>query len=557
MKKKYTLLRFIVEKRGMCLLFLVSTLLLAVVAPFKSYIMQWLIDAESKTMALQYLVLGMGVILASHVLEYISRNSYTSMAAGCMEQIRTRVMEAQLHGSLQEYLSGSTGEVLSLLTNDMRLIYDNYYMGIFNIVMWGGMLAAALVMLACISPVLLVISAVLGMAVLMVPRLMAPALGRAQKEYSGSIAAYTGLAGELLKGFETVHTSQAESYVRDRHGDTAANTRRKEYRLQSMLNRTNVISSLASWVPNITVLLFGVFLVYEGRITVGYLVAANSLSNFVISPCRLVSGAYTQVKSALPLKQKIEAAMNREELPEGEKVIDGIEEIRLEHVQFTYPGAEAPALKDISFSLGRREKIALVGLSGSGKSTAAKLLYRYYTEYGGHILVNGLELGEVERESYYRRAALILQSPFLFSDTIYNNICLGKEYPQEEIEAAIGTAGLRSYIDELPEGLDTVISENGKNLSGGQAQRVAIARAVLRKCDLMIVDEPTSSLDANTTREVMDNLLALDCMLIVITHDVYGEYMQKFNQIYYMENGMIQKTEKPLDLLLKGDNINI
>lgn len=423
----------------------------------------------------------------------------------------------------------------------MRLIYDEYYMSIFNILMWGGMMLVALVMLAFISPALLFIALVLGMAPLLAPKIMADKMSKLREEYSQNIAEYTTKTGELLKGFEALTASGAINYLYRIHGKAASSNCEKESAMQRVLNIAAVISSLVAWIPSITVLLFGVFLVYDGKITIGYLVTANMLTNFVISPCRQVSDAYAKLKASMSVKRKVENIMNIETVESGSDMISSIDSICLEHLSFSYSDLDESILKDISFSLLRNSKVALVGSSGSGKSTIAKILYRYYDSYQGKVLINDKPLNSIKLQNYYQKVAMIPQTPFLFSDSIYNNLCLYQDFDNCDIYNAIKLAGLKDFIDSQPNGLDTILDENGKNLSGGQAQRIAIARAILRKCNLLLVDEATSSLDVSTTCDVMENLLDLDCTMIIITHDIFGDYMKRFDVIYFLEDGHVRE----------------
>ena len=129
----------------------------------------------------------------------------------------------------------------------------------------------------------------------------------------------------------------------------------------------------------------------------------------------------------------------------------------------------------------------------------------------------------------------------MFHDTIRNNICLYEEFPEEQLKKAIQLAGLTEFVDSLDQGLDTVISENGKNVSGGQIQRIGIARLIIRNYDVIIADEITANLDENTTEAIMNNLLSLQCMLIVITHDTRSEFMNQFDSIYEIQDGIAQR----------------
>ena len=229
-----------------------------------------------------------------------------------------------------------------------------------------------------------------------------------------------------------------------------------------------------------------------------------------------------------------------EEAPAGQPVAS-LERIECQGVGFAYPGAAAPVLKDVCFALSGQEKVVLVGESGCGKSTLAKLLFQYYPDYSGDILFNGQQLRDIDRSSLYHRAGYIAQTTYLFNDTLRNNICLGDDFSGEQLAHAVETAGLTDWVHTLPDGLDTLISENGKNLSGGQRQRIGIARLVLRRYDLIIADEITASLDPETSQQVMQNLLSLPCMVVAITHDVSGAFMERFDKVYRVENGVVDR----------------
>ena len=182
-----------------------------------------------------------------------------------------------------------------------------------------------------------------------------------------------------------------------------------------------------------------------------------------------------------------------------------MDSISFKNVKFTYPDASEPVLKGITLDIKPCEKIALTGKSGCGKSTLAKLLCRYYPSYEGEIFAGSSEIRRIRTEALYEHVGYISQKTFLFNDSIRNNICLYQSFTDEQLENAIQAAGLHDYIALLPEGLDTRISENGKNLSGGQIQRIGIARLVLRSYQLIIADEITANLDEITANAVMEN----------------------------------------------------
>ena len=165
-----------------------------------------------------------------------------------------------------------------------------------------------------------------------------------------------------------------------------------------------------------------------------------------------------------------------------------------------------------------------------------------YPDYTGSILFNGQQLRDIDRQSLYQRVGYIAQTTYLFNDTLRSNICLGADFPEAQLSHAIGMAGLTDWVSTLPDGLDTLISENGKNLSGGQRQRIGIARLALRRYDLIIADEVTASLDPDTSGQIMENLLALPCMVVAITHDVSGAFMKQFDKVYRVEHGSVTQA---------------
>ena len=337
-KKKYTLAGCLYRQKRLLLVFIPATIFLAVVAPLKSYILQWLLDASSKEAAIRYLFIGIGVVLLSHILEWFSRDTFTRMICKSCMQIRSRIMYNQTKKDMKTYLSENTGDILSCLTNDLRVIYDEYYMSIFNMAMWRSMMIVPLFMMASISPILLVVAVLLGMAPLTVPRILAKKMGALREDYSRIIAHYTANTGELLKGFEPLLVSGAFGYFIKNHDREAGEVRQGEYRTQRMLNTSAIASSFISWIPNVMVLLCGVFMVYDGKLTMGYLITAHALSSFVLSPARMVSDAYAKWKASRTIRDKLEAMMNV-----SEEQGDGLElkaagRIEIKDLSFTYPG---------------------------------------------------------------------------------------------------------------------------------------------------------------------------------------------------------------------------
>ena len=522
------------------ILFAAFTLGVSFFAPLKNFQLKWLIDSKSKQEALGYMGLVFAITFSSWFFERLSRRSFTRIACGAVEQVRQRILEQVLYRTVAQYNAEGDAAYLSLLTTDLRTLYDDYYMSLFSIVFWGGIMLCALAMYLYISPVMLLAILLVTIPPLVLPRRMNERLKATRDAFSLQMADYTQQLKELLGGFEIIRSFLREDAYAALHQKAARKARESELDYQQSLNAMVTNTSLISNLIFPVVMLVGLFLAFDGRLTMGTVSTAASMANFVITPCHQIAQCWAKVKSSQGIRQRLEAAMAEPQAADQGEPIGPIESIQCETVRFAYPNTAEPVLKDASLTVDAAQKVALVGESGCGKSTLAKLLFQYYPDYSGDILFNGRQVRTLDRTALYRRVGYIAQTAYLFHDTIRNNICLHEDFPDEQLAHAIAAAGLTDWVASLPDGLDTVISENGKNLSGGQRQRIGIARLALRSYDLIIADEITASLDPDTSQQVMENLIAMPCMVVAITHDVAGSFMHQFDKVYRVEHGVVR-----------------
>ena len=521
-------------------LFAAFTLGVSFFAPLKNFQLKWLIDSKSKQEALGYMGLVFAITFSSWFFERLSRRSFTRIACGAVEQVRQRILEQVLYRTVAQYNAEGDAAYLSLLTTDLRTLYDDYYMSLFSIVFWGGIMLCALAMYLYISPVMLLAILLVTIPPLVLPRRMNERLKATRDAFSLQMTGYTQQLKELLGGFEIIRSFLREDAYAALHQKAARKARESELDYQQSLNAMVTNTSLISNLIFPVVMLVGLFLAFDGRLTMGTVSTAASMANFVITPCHQIAQCWAKVKSSQGIRQRLEAAMAEPQVAEQGEPIGRIDSIQCETVRFAYPNTAEPVLKDASLTVDAAQKVALVGESGCGKSTLAKLLFQYYPDYSGDILFNGRQVRTLDRTALYRRVGYIAQTAYLFHDTIRNNICLHEDFPDEQLAHAIAAAGLTDWVASLPDGLDTVISENGKNLSGGQRQRIGIARLALRSYDLIIADEITASLDPDTSQQVMENLIAMPCMVVAITHDVAGSFMHQFDKVYRVEHGVVR-----------------
>ena len=540
--KRRTVLSMIREQRGQAALWVLLSAGIGFFAPLKSFILQWIIDSKTVEHALMCLLAGVAITAASHGFELSCRSAFTKLVCGAMDGIRRRVMKGVLARPMEQGQREEDAAYLSALTTDMRTLYDECFTPLFNIVFWGAILLCAIGMYLFVSPALLLIVAVMSVPPLVLPRLLNRRLARARGAFSGEMARYTQRVKETLAGFETIRLFGCEARYEAAHEDASAQNAASERRVQQSVNETIVASSLLANGTFIVILFFGMLQVFSGKISMGYMVTASQLANFIIQPCQYISQNVARLRSTKGIRTRMEALMEeRTAQAEGGTCLPQDGSVVCEGVTFVYPDTDRRVLDGLTLAVGDREKTALVGVSGCGKSTLAKLLCRYYGTYAGSIRVGGAELSGIPREALLRHVGYISQRTFLFDDTIRHNISLYEPFTQEQMDEAVRLSGLAAYIASLPERLDTRIAENGRNLSGGQAQRIGIARAAIRGYRVILADEITASLDEATSQQVMDNLLNMDATVIAITHDTQGEFMKRFDSVYRMEDGKAKR----------------
>lgn len=527
--------------KWICTVWLIVTLGVSFVAPLKNFQLKWLIDASSRQEALAYIAITFVVTLLSFVLESISRKIYTNMACNALQEVRSSVMESALKRTYAEYITNPDATYISLLTTDCRTLYDNYYMSIFEIIFWGGIMLVSLGMFVYLSPVLLIVTVIVSIPPIFLPRLMNKRLKAAQDSFSQGMAVYTQRIKELLAGYEIIRSYLCQNRFIQKHRGYSEECANQEHEFHQNMNTTMMSTSLMSNMIFAVMLLVGMFMVFNGDITLGTMTTATSLINFVISPCTRITQAYAKIKSTQGVRNRIESAMDssKESAPGKPSTSAGFEGVTIAGLNFTYPNSEKQVLQNVSLSISKGEKVALLGESGCGKSTLAKILYRYYPVYSGIIQIGTRDLQQIDFRELYQTVGYMSQSTFLFNDTIRNNICLYQDFSESELNEAINLAGLRELIASLPLGVDTKLEENGQNLSGGQRQRIGIARLVIRHYDFIIADEITANLDPDTTEQIMENILNLPIALLLITHNVSGKYMKKIDSIHVISNGKI------------------
>jgi len=267
------------------------------------------------------------------------------------------------------------------------------------------------------------------------------------------------------------------------------------------------------------VIIFGGQSVIDGEMTVGTFFAFLTAIGLLFDPIKKVSALFNKMQDGVSATERIIGILSVEtKIVSGDRRLEKIETIQFQKVGFSF--GEKTVLYNIDLDIFQGQKIALVGDSGGGKSTILNLLLRFYDRDTGEILINGRDIKEYSFESLRNEVSLVSQRIYIFNDTVLNNIAYGKKVDRERVLNALKIAEALDFVENMIDGIDTVLDEFGTNLSGGQRQRIALARAIYRNSSLLILDEATSSLDNRVEKNILENLEAVikDKIVITVAH---------------------------------------
>lgn len=402
--------------------------------------------------------------------------------------------------------------------------------------------------LAWIPLIMLPIMVVLGLT------LQRP-LDRAMKRLQAEAAARHGVLVESLSGLETVRATGAEARMQTAWERSVAASARSGEDVHFWASLALTSASTAQQLTSLLLVVVGVFLILDGNLTVGALVAANMLAGRVLAPIAGIASVITRGTQTLWALKCIDRIMSleRERSPERTYVSRKIEQgrIQFENVSFSYPNAPGKALEKVSFKIESGERVGIIGRVGSGKTTVGRLLLGFYEAEDGRILIDGVDSRQYDPSDLRAGVGFAMQDTDLFFGKLRDNIALGKpDATDEEVLAAARLSGVESFIAGHPMGYDMPISEGGRSLSGGQKQAIGLARVLIRKPQVLFLDEPTAHFDVRSEAEFLERLKAIrgERMTIIIsTHRL--SLLAMVDRLLLFENGRLV-ADGPRDKVL-------
>jgi ATP-binding cassette, subfamily B, bacterial len=507
------------------------------------------------------LLLVVGLVLVATLTQAVSRNLFL-VRSGLIGQdillsIRRRVFRHFQHLSPAFHDRYTSGRVISRQTSDVDAIYEMLETG------FDGLVTAALTLVGT-SVLLLVLDVKLGLVALLCGPALALLTNWFRKESAKSYRATREKVALVI-----VH------FVESMNGIRAVQAFRREPRNQAIFEdvndqyrRANLVAfRLVAWfmpgirlIGNVTiavVLVYGGYLAYHGEVTVGVLAAFLLYLRQFFEPMMEISQFYNTFQSASAALEKLSGVLEEEPgVPEPAQPVSLPEErgdLRFDHVRFEYVEG-VPVLPDLDVTIPAGQTVALVGTTGAGKTTIAKLATRFYDPVGGAVTLDGVDLRQLTSEDLHHSVVMVTQENYLFSGSISDNIRFGRpSATQEQVEEATRAIGAHGFIMALPDGYDTKVSNRGGLLSAGQRQLIAFSRAFLADPAVLILDEATSSLDVPSERLVQRALRTIlkGRTAVIIAHRL--STVEIADRVLVLEHGRIVEDGTPEELVAGGD----
>jgi ATP-binding cassette, subfamily B, bacterial MsbA len=495
---------------------------------------------------LLFAVRGVAEFGATYSMRYVGRQ--------VVKRLRRELFERLLVMPVQRFQRQSSGELISRLTYNVEQVASAATDGFSVLVRDTLTVLVLLAWMLYLSVVLTLTILVIVPVVVVVVNVVTRQFRRLSHRIQGNMSDVTHVTQEVIEGHRVVRIFGGETYERERFEDINEGNRRLHMRMEGIKAAyipiiqfiVALVLALIIWMATTDVL--------GEQITAGTFVSFLTAMLLLLTPIRRLSNINATLQRGIAAGQSIFAVLDEE--PERDTGHTPMERargaLRLDHVSFRYSPDGPDVLRDVNLDIQPGESVALVGRSGSGKTTLVNLLPRFFRPSEGQILLDGHDVEDLRLRDLRRQIAYVGQDVTLFADTVAANIAYGRiESTGEEIRAAAEAAHALEFIEQLPDGFDTMIGENGVLLSGGQRQRLAIARALLRDAPLLILDEATSALDNESERKVqaaLQNLMHTRTT-VIIAHRL--STIEHADRIVVLDGGRVMEVGRHAELLAR------
>ena len=485
------------------------------------------------------------------IASYTQIVSLQFMSHRIIEKLRKDVFHNVINLHYGFFVKNKTGSLITRITT------DTYYLSGAMANTYTALIKDSLTLMVLVGNMFyqnwkLAFLSIIVFPIAIVPiRVLGKKIRKVTKNFQHQVGNLASILEETFKGIKNVKSFNAENFEIKRINKEISFARELNFKQEKITARSRPFTeTLGSMAAGLAIFGGGVFVINDNM-------TAGELMSFLVS----LMLAYAPLKNLINVNVTLQGGLGaasrifefidmKNDVRGGNKILNRFEKIEFEKVKFQYPNSHKDILNEISFVIQKNKKIALVGPSGSGKSSLMALMIRLFDNQEGNISINNNNIQKLKLANLRKIFSLVTQDTVLFDGSIYENIKYNSSSSKKNIEDAIKFSCVNDFVDDLPEKLETNIGENGVKLSGGQRQRIAIARALAQQNQVILLDEPTSNLDLKTEATLFKNLSNLkNKTLIVIAHRL--STIKDFDEIYFIESGKLIEKGNHKSLMAK------
>ena len=485
------------------------------------------------------------------IASYTQIVSLQFMSHRIIEKLRKDVFHNVINLHYGFFVKNKTGSLITRITT------DTYYLSGAMANTYTALIKDSLTLIVLVGNMFyqnwkLAFLSIIVFPIAIIPiRVLGKKIRKVTKNLQHQVGNLASLLEETFKGIKNVKSFNAENFEIKRINKEISFARELNFKQEKITARSRPFTeTLGSMAAGLAIFGGGVFVINDNM-------TAGELMSFLVS----LMLAYAPLKNLINVNVTLQGGLGaasrifefidmKNDVRGGNEILNRFEKIEFEKVKFQYPNSHKDILNEISFVIQKNKKIALVGPSGSGKSSLMALMIRLFDNQEGNISINNNNIQKLKLANLRKMFSLVTQDTVLFDGSIYENIKYNSSSSKRNIEDAIKFSCVNDFVDDLPEKLETNIGENGVKLSGGQRQRIAIARALAQQNQVILLDEPTSNLDLKTEATLFKNLSNLkNKTLIVIAHRL--STIKDFDEIYFIESGKLIEKGNHKSLMAK------
>lgn len=455
-----------------------------------------------------------------------------------VKRLKDHYLRGVFNQDIHTFHGENSAHYVSALTNDINTLETSFIDGVFEVGNGAMSFIVGVAVIAYINPWILVAGVVLGALSVLISSKMSKPVQRQHQQRSELFSDYTASIKEFLSAFHIIKVNNLKGRAQEAFYKRSKSIQDKGYIIDKIYTYITTLQNVLMSTVMIGLVGFSVYLAIRGEMTLGGVILVITNMEKIMRPLMELGEWIPKISSSKVLFSKLdEKLISENHMDETIDLNDFESHILLKDVSFSYE--DKPVLNRVTYKFNKGGKYLITGPSGGGKTTLIRLLRKYLGNQSGSILMDNSPLEKITKESYFKMIANIEQHVFLFEDTLRHNLNLYKTIEDSKLLEALKRAGLQPFLDKNPEGLDYMIYDNGKNLSGGERSRIAIARGLLQDAKIIYLDEAFSSLDEAVAKEIEKTLIDLeDITVINVSHVIFNDTKPFYDAVLRVDGGI-------------------